>query len=263
MENLVSRPDIAADHAAKRNQDIFPPMISEIQESFGQEAVPVYLYNIGNQEFNTPRPPNHPHLLIRACPKGEEWILAGQITHPFKEVEYDQNGKKRINLTDGRREAQRMINPSNPGLNQDFDEVDALHIGGNFNNYGVFWSMNHPPRPEDLSAARARMEKTYRKRLEVMAGIEAKSPDDARQMATITDHCAADYFGVSTSWHRTDLIPKNTDAGKVDCAVCGEKIFAAAKLCVHCGAPTDEERQERWLEAKFHEKRGPGRPVGS
>jgi RNA polymerase-binding transcription factor DksA len=256
METITPKPEIGAAHAAQRNYANFPPIISEIQSSFGQEKVPVYIYNISQEEFNFPRYPNHPHMLIRACPKGQPWILAGQITHPFDEVRFDQNGKREIHLTNGWREATAMLNPDNPGIDQEYN-VEGLHQNGNLNRYGVFWSSHNPPLPEELAAAKRRLEETYKKLLQDMAAWESRDPADARDRATRTAHYAADYFGVSTSWHRLDLIPKNENVGKVDCSVCGEKIQPNAKLCVHCGAPTDVEMQKRWLDQKF---RGPGRP---
>jgi hypothetical protein len=255
--------------ASGESVPVAPVILGEIPPNFGIREIPIYLYNISNQEFNEPCPPNHPHLLIRRCPKGQQFLLVGQETHPFMELVEDQNGNKSPIFRDGFREVSRMLNPQNPGFNgkyedsirvQDFDDANSINVKRNLNQFGVFWSRSLPPLNEELLAARERMEKTYRAELEKMAAIEARNPDEARSVADWTSHAAADYFGVSTSWHRTDLIPKNAGKGKVACGACGEDIFSNARICRHCGAPTDPAKQEAWIEEKTSVRRGPGRP---
>jgi len=222
--------------------------IAGVQESFGISKTPIYIYNIANMEHNVPRPPNHPHLLIRRCPKNEEYKLVGQIEHPFNEIEYDQNQNRLVRLVDGYREATKMLSPLNPGTDQDFDIISNLHYGLNLNTYGVFWSTSNPPQESEVEAAKRRLEKTYRTELERMS--DAKTADEARQMANNISHAAADYYNVSNVWHQSDLIPKNVDAGRVDCWACGEKIQASALICIHCRAPQAEEKRDKWLDAQ-------------
>ena len=276
-ESLVARPDVGAAHAAQRNQLSYPNYISGVQNNFGVKKIPVYIYNLSRLEFNTPRPPNHPHMLLMACKEGEEYRLVGTISHPFDEVDYDQNNNQKVVMTDGYIEATRMLNPMNHGAPnfdkypdpqdaivelQNMNDIHALSEGDNLNMYGCFWSVNNPPLPKEIAAARKRMESTYRQKLESMAKIEAKDPAEARDRADNIAHAAADYFGKSFSWHRSDLIPKGGEVAKIDCGACGEKIQPTARLCKECGAPTDPEKLEKWLTDKF-DKRGPGRPVGS
>ena len=240
------------------NEAIFPNVISEIQETFTPKKIPIYVYNVSRMEFNIPRPPNWPHLLIRACPENLSYLLVGQLEHPFAQIDYDQNYGKKIEYKNGYREATVMLSPMNPGTDQNFDSPDPLDVGGNLNNYGVFWSTTNPPSEKELEAARTRMEKTYRKELDMLAGLEAKSPEEARDRANNISHAAANYFGRSYSWHRSDLTPR--EGAKIPCNICGELIQPSARICVHCGAPTDEAKQDQWLEGRFAEKRGPGRP---
>ncbi len=249
-DSYIPRPDVSEAKSTSRNQAFFPPVIMDITPTFNAPEVEIFIYNISRIEFNDSRPPNHPHMLIRACPEGEEYIHTGTVVQPFPQKDYDQNGNMRIDYVDGFREATVMLSPLNPGRDQNWSNPDAFNVGGNLNDFGVFWSVNNPPLPIELAAARRRMERTYQAELKEMAKIEAKNPANAADRANDISHAAANYFGESTSWHRSDLKPKNEGLGKIPCEVCGESIQASAKLCIHCGAPTDPEKQEAWLEAK-------------
>lgn len=249
-DSYISRPDLSAAKSTERNQAYFPPVISEITPTFNAPEISVYVYNVSRLEFNESRPPNHPHMLIRACPAGEEYIHTGTIVHPFPQKDYDQNGNMRIDYVDGFKEATVMLSPQNPGRDQNWTSPDALNVGGNLNDFGVFWSKHNPPLAVELQAARHRMERTYTAELKELAKIEAKNPANAAERANDISHAAANYFGESTSWHRSDLRPANENRGKVECGVCAEPIQANAKICIHCGAPTDAKKQEAWLEAK-------------
>lgn len=264
-ENIIERNDIASAKAEGRNAAFFPPVIASIQDSFGAKEIPIFIYNVSRVEFNSPRPPNHPHMLIRACEEGKEYAQVGTISHPFHEVKYDENGNKEIRLTDGYKEATKMLSPMNPGTDQNFSAPDAFNVGGNLNDYGCFWSINYElddkgklvgvPLPSEVMAARKRMEKTYKAELEKLASVESKNPEDARALANNISHAAADYYGVSTSWHRTDLIPK-AKAGNIDCPNCAEKIAATAAMCRHCDAVINDEKARKLFPQKFAPKVG-------
>jgi len=237
MQTLVERPDLAGQIAAAGNSDIYPNYIAEIQPGFGVVETTIYIYNIGIQEFSAPRPPNHPHLLIRRCPPEKActvhsteigWELVGRISNPFRQIEYDQNNNRRVMMTDGYVEATRMLNPSNPGTNQDYDAPTALNENGNLNAFGVFWSKHHPPLREELEAARRRMANTYDAKLRKMDDAAADSdPTLVRQMADRTAHAACEYFGQVRPWH-PNFNAKNDLAGKSECPNCGEMIRAGA-----------------------------------
>jgi hypothetical protein len=256
-ENIIERHDISAEKAAIANAVSF---VNE-QPSFAPNETPIYFYNVSSLEWNTPRPPNHPHMLIRACPKGQPYIIArGSISHPYTETRTDQNDNKYPVLTNGFKEATKMLNPLNPcAFGDERDQDYALDAefaqGDNLGKYGVFWSRHNPPLESEVEAATKRMAAAFRQELERMG--RAKTADEALALRNKISSAAADYFGVSATWHQTDLISK--DHGKVECQACGEKIQPTARLCKECGAPTDPEKLEKWLSDKF-DKRGPGRP---
>jgi len=248
-ENIIERHDISAEKAGIANATTFLP---RQDEDFGIKEVAIYFYNCSALEHNVGRPPNHPHMLIRACPKGQPYVMArGSIQHPFIETRSDQNDNKYPVLTNGFKEATKMINPMNPCLHgderdQDYGLDSEFHQGDNLGKYGVFWSRHNPPLNEEAQKAVKRMEATYRKELERMG--KAKTADEALGMRNNISAAAADYFGVSSTWHQTDLVSR--DYGKVECGVCGEKIQPTAKLCKECKAPTDPKKQAAWLDSQ-------------
>jgi hypothetical protein len=236
--------------ASGEKVDVNQVILSEIPPNFGIQEISIYIYNISGQRILETAPPNTPRIDWPACKKGDPWRLVGTTVHPYKEKTEDQNGNVTFAYRDGFKEVTKVLNPANPGVDQGYEDGNPLNVKRNLNAYGVFWSRNYPPTNEELFQAKERMEKTYRAELEKMSAIESRNPDEARAVADWTSHAAADYFGVSTSWHRTDLIPKSAGAGKVACGACGEDIFATAKICRHCGAPTDAKKQALWLEEK-------------
>ncbi|MFP5230775.1 MAG: hypothetical protein ACLGXA_24425 [Acidobacteriota bacterium] len=222
----------------------------------------VYFFNIAPVEHRRSLPPNHPRdIIFPACPRGQAYVLAhSAITHPFTEFREDQNNNRFPVYTDGYREATKILCPLNPGTDQDWDDTATIHGGGNLCRLGVFWSVNNPPLPAELKAARKRLEQSYRAKIEEMVEIEASDgQDEARRRADKTAHAAAEYFEQSFSWHRSDLSQKR-DGTKVDCAACGEKIQPTARICKECGAPTDPKLLDSWLADKFGAKSKPGRP---
>jgi hypothetical protein len=248
-ENIIERHDVSAEKSAIANATSF---LGRQDNDFGIQEVAIYFYNCSALEHNVSRPPNHPHMLIRSCPKGQPYVMArGSISHPFTETRSDQNDNKYPVLTNGFKEATKMINPMNPCLHgderdQDYAVDSEFHQGDNLADFGVFWSTHNPPLDAEWQKGSKRMEKRYRKELERMG--KAKTADEALAMRNNISAAAADYFGVSATWHQTDLVSR--DYGKVDCGVCGEKIQPTAKLCIHCKAPTDEKRQAAWLDAQ-------------
>ena len=252
MPDIVVNKQKGDEIARAQNEAYFPPVIAEVQQDFGIKSVPIYIFNVAPLEHNSPRPPNHPHLFIRACPKNKPYILVGQIEHPFREVSRDQNGNQKVNLTDGYREATKMLNPMNPGTDQNFAE-EGFMAGGNLNNYGVFWSKHNPPLDEEVSAARKRMERKFGESLDLMMKIEAE--EGAAALPGRVDrvaHAAADYFGRTFSWHQR-FVP-DTKPNQVACQACGESISAVARICKECGAPTDPAKLDVWLTERFNTK---------
>jgi hypothetical protein len=109
-----------------------------------------------------------------------------------------------------------------------------------------------------VKAARERLAKTLKSELAEMAKIESGvgGTAEAQARANNISHAAANFFGVSTSWHRSDLVPKGVPAGQISCPNCAEQISASAAVCRHCDAVIDEDRARRLFPDRF---RRPGR----
>lgn len=104
-------------------------------------------------------------------------------------------------------------------------------FGANLDDLGVFWTRNHPPLEAEVAAARAKMETTYRKLLQMAASIEASGRIDE---ITPLMRIAAHYFGEDRPWNR---IYKKT----LECPGCGEA--AKPGIIRHpCGYVFDPDR---------------------
>lgn len=242
-----------------RNAERFPGNFMP-PTRLGIKPEKIYIYNIAKRSFTRKLPPNHPTLYFAACPKDRPYALAYTLTHPYLQPEFDQQNNPTATYQSGYREAVVMLNPNNPSSgenwkDQDFEQSTSANVGGNFNKLGLFFSVNNPPKDEEVKAAYARLEKTYRGELERMS--KAKTAEEAMSMRNFVSIAAAEYFKRSFSWYQSDLAAP-VEADKVNCGACDELIKPNAKLCIHCGAPTDPEKLEAWLDRRF--KNGPGRP---
>lgn len=104
-------------------------------------------------------------------------------------------------------------------------------FGANLDDIGVFWTRNNPPLDAEVAAARSKMEKTYRKLLQMATSIEAAGRiDDITPLMRI----AASYYGEDRPWNR---IYKKTQ----ECPGCGEP--AKPGIIRHpCGYIFDPDR---------------------
>ena len=238
--------------ADPRNAERFPGNFMP-PTKLGIKPTPIYVYNIAKRSFTRKLPPNHPMLFFAECPKDERYMLVHTLTHPYLQPEFDQQNNPTATYQSGYREAVVMLNPNNPSSgenwrDQDFEQSSSANVGGNLNKLGLFFSVNNPPKYEEVSAAYARLEKTYRAELERMS--KAKTSEEAMSMRNSTSIAAAEYFKKSFSWYQSDLNAA-ADPDKVNCGACDELIRPNAKLCIHCGAPTDPDKLEAWLDRRF------------
>ena len=239
MPMLLSTDD--ARNAERFPNGFMPPI------KLGIEQKTIYIYNIARRVLSRKLPPNHPTLHFAACPKNQPYTLVYTLTHPYLQPEFDIQGMRTATYQSGYREAIVILNPTNPSSgenpikDQDFELPGSVNEGANFNKYGLFFSTHNPPRKEELEAAKARLEKTYRAELERMN--KARSAEEAINMANSLSHAAADYFGKSFVWHQSDLEVKAApvEDDRMPCGECGESIKRIAKSCKECGAPTDPE----------------------
>jgi hypothetical protein len=104
-------------------------------------------------------------------------------------------------------------------------------FGQNIDELGVFWTRNNPPTEQEIAAARAKMEVSYRKLLGMASTIEATGKIDE---ITPLMRIAASYFGEDRTWNK---IYKRV----AECPGCGEP--AKPGIIRHpCGYIFDPDR---------------------
>jgi hypothetical protein len=247
----IDRKDIAEEKSTYANQKMTPNVL-RITDNYAPTSTPIYIYNVGPLDFGMEqgiqRVPNHPHLYIKACPTDKEVELVGEISHPFPVADFDSNGIRFTRWTNGYREATVMLNPQNPGLDQNWDGGNLDFPKNNLNNYGIFWSESFPPKKEEVELARKRMEKTFSAELSTMEQIERENPASVKYAVTRTAIAAANYYSnkngepLNFSWYNTTYRPKSETFGKVECENCFNLIHPKTAKCSHCGLIRDKKR---------------------
>lgn len=217
----------------------------------------VYIYNmsqinIGNDtSFIVSRPPLMREFRILRLDKqknrGAEYVLATKLPQPLL-IPKGNVDSNEIDIVpqDVRRFAMDIINPDNLTIDQDAFIDKVTGQGNNLGAKGVFWSLNGPgatkggtirtlriqgkdtpvfeePQPQEIAAARTRMESGYRRALEEADAVAISQPADLGKFLTPEHHAACEYYGEDRSWHgkkaRTDF-----------CNICGEKMRAGASF---------------------------------
>ena len=91
-------------------------------------------------------------------------------------------------------------------------------VGQNLDDFGVFWTKNNPPKPEEIDKARGQMEKTFRAALTEATMLEATN--NLKDITPIMRY-AADYFQEDRPWNR---------------------LYRKTAECPACGGPTQPGR---------------------
>jgi hypothetical protein len=247
----IERKDLAEEKSTTVNQKLFPNVL-RVTENYAPKSTPIYIYNVGpldwGREQGIQRVPNHPHLYFKACPSDKEFELVGEIGHPFPVEDFDTNGIRFTRWTDGYSEASKMLNPQNPGLDQNWDGANLDFPKNNLNNYGIFWSESLPPKKEEIASAKKRLEATFAKELSIIEQIEREDPAAVKNAVTRTARAAANYFSnkngepLNFSWYNTTYRAKNETFGKVECENCFNLIHPKTAKCSFCGLVRDKKR---------------------
>lgn len=167
----------------------------------------VYVFNLGPMEHRVPKG-SAGEFYIRPCfdanPFSEPLVLPSVVRDSYF-VEQEM----KTHAVTGEFLAQDIVHPitANFGAGKTW-----WSMGANLDDIGVFWTRNNPPLDAEIAAAREKMEKTYRKLLNMAASIEAAGRiDDITPLMRI----AASYFGEDRPWNK---IYKKT----AECPGCGE-----------------------------------------
>jgi hypothetical protein len=220
LSTPLSRPDLSASMSRANNQDwVFVTqnyLLNRTPEYF------VYLYNVSTMEHKVSRPPMLREMTIPARKQSDKFVLATRFPQPLLVPKGNVDSSEiDINALDARRFAMDLINPDNWGLNQDAVISQISGQGNDLGQKGVFWSLNNPPKEEEVKAAYARMEKHYRFLLEQARTVETSNPKSLPDVLSPEHHIAADYFHETTNWHSKPVHKEN-------CPRCGMPATSGA-----------------------------------
>jgi hypothetical protein len=187
----------------------------------------VYVYSVYDLPLTRDLAPLLKHTVIPPRPEKKKgsYALCRSFMHPFPQAEKNQDGADVVYYSDALRVALNVICPGHvtPNLDEKINQNDVYSEGNNYALLGVFYSMTNPPKPEEIAAAEARRDKTYRKVLVDARAAEASNPaslyGDKRSQGILTPvhHVAADAMGESFSWHKASQAAET-------CEVCGDNV---------------------------------------
>jgi hypothetical protein len=181
----------------------------------------VYIHTISDRNYEVYRPPILKRFTIIGKNPKDKYAKCASFPHPMNvpdaSVDSSEIGLKQM---DARRFVMDIINPDNLGFDQDAVISNVTSIGNNLGEKGVFWSLNEIPTDAEIAAAKARMEKYYRKLVERANTVHSSSPKDLADTLTPEHLSAAEYleenFGMQFAWHAKMTRLEN-------CDLCGEK----------------------------------------
>jgi hypothetical protein len=207
----------------------------------------VKIYNLSEFEHKVERPWVHPQrfgnlIVIPECLPGEPYSKPFRIPD-IVQMRTERPGSVELGVrgVDGRFLAQDALNPDDPTGNwktmKPIPAGQAMNEGTNLYNFGVFWTIEDEPTPEELAKARERLEGTYNHLIEE-ANLLAL--EGAKGMSAIghLHRRAANYFGINTDWNR-----KFTR--KIECPECGAANIQTASVCSACPMVFSWERALR------------------
>lgn len=180
----------------------------------------VYVFNVGGMRHEVSKG-SVGTFVVPACEPGEEYSAPLEIPGLVHDSYFVEQEMK-VHTVTGEFMAQDIVHP----------QIGASwSFGQNLDEFGVFWTRNNPPRPEELAGARAKMEVTFRKLLTMATQLETTGKlDDITPLMRV----AASYFGEDRSWNR---IYKK----QLECPGCGEP--AKPGIIRHpCGFIFDPDR---------------------
>lgn len=186
----------------------------------------VYIYNMGPMQ-HTVEKGSAGTFILKACEGGADYVLAYTLPSVWRDTWFQEQEMKTHSVS-GEFMAVDIVHPVTAHIGAG---KTWWSMGANLDDIGVFWTRNNPPTDAEVAAARDKMEKTYRKLLNMAASIEAAGRiDDITPLMRV----AASYFGEDRAWNK---IYKKT----AECPGCGEP--AKAGIIRHpCGYVFDPDR---------------------
>lgn len=185
-----------------------------------------YIFNLGPMEHNVEKG-SAGVFKIKACVDAEPYSEPLVIPSVWRDSYFIEQEMK-THAVSGEFMAIDIVHPITASIGAG---KTWWSMGANLDDIGVFWTKNNPPSDEDIAKAREKMEKTYRKLLNMAASIEAAGRiDDITPLMRI----AASYFQEDRPWNK--IYRKLSE-----CPGCMEPVKAGA-IKHSCGYIFDLDR---------------------
>lgn len=252
---------LAAPVMRQGNPDLYDPAMPRMYPIHRH----IHLYSVSGRTFKR----SHPYFKgeLKGCKPGERYVKCGSIPDPPQQISIDaERGGKRVEVEPrdeaGWRVAIDILNPNNPTLDP-YWKPNAIQAavfstgdGMDLIRYGLFPSLNDPPKEEEIQRAEKVRDESYQKIVDDAFAEQASNPQGFRAWLRahpwVTE--AMDALGVVADWH------KATES-KMSCPNCGDTVksgIAFHKSSVGVLCIIDEKRAQK-AGVSPAVSRGPGR----
>lgn len=154
----------------------------------------VWLYNVSRLTHKIDNPILG-HLKVPGNTSKKRYTMYTSLPQPLMLPRTDMDTEETMLYpTDARRVAMDIIHPDNLSLDQTlYNKYYApTAVDRNLGIRGMFWSLNNPPKKDEVDAAILRMEQHYKDLLEQASYLDEATPEM---------HAAAEWFRITAPWH--------------------------------------------------------------
>ncbi len=217
--NVVQNSERAVQEGQKltRSSNLAGTMLIDYSQDANLNRKPdhmVYVYSIVNRRFERHRPPSFPLIVFEPCPEDQEYKLAGAFPSPVNESVWMEDRNFNVGMY-GKQFVRGLLNPSGTDVDRpNAGEASWSGATTDLTRRGLFMSLNHPPKPEEVQECRRKLEKHLRWLLQ--NGDELDRNNRRREIGP-EHHAAAEYFSYKANWHYTQTAP-------TPCPSCGEMV---------------------------------------
>ena len=219
-------PHVGSLEPSKMNRRQRPTIPALLQQDDPAKFPPVYVFNTFNREHRV-NMGGKGFKVVPACPPDKPFSEP-LVLRSIEIEEYDLAdgvGSMSFTAEDGLDVARDVI-----GVRSTYAALGLYST--NLEWWGVFATLNNPPKKDELEEAKRKLTRMMRVIFENGKVLAASGPLGLASISP-NHNIAAEFLGESKPW------TTSPEVARINCPECAEKIMPSAKVCIHCKAKLD------------------------